>query len=52
MIVDHHVATVAIKIRDGGSVEDEQAVIVNAGKAKKYKSNREVYDAVMSAPAG
>ena len=38
-----------IKIRDG-STEDEQAVIVNAGKAKKYKSNREVYDVVMAAP--
>ena len=30
--------------------EDEQAVIVNAGKAKKYKSNREEHDVVMAAP--
>lgn len=34
----------------GGSNEDEQAVIVNAGKAKKYKSNREEHDVVMAAP--
>ena len=38
-----------IKFRDASN-EDEQAVIVNAGKAKKYKSNREVYDVAMAAP--
>ena len=49
MDADERINHPPVKIRDG-STEDEQAVIVNAGKSKKYKSNREVYDVVMAAP--